>query len=106
MNQPKFVNGDFVEIKTSGVLGSVFSVGRDHSDRIWYGVQVDDPSGGYFSGDFFEEELNPAFVPDQLHLDQDSTLLNARKREGLCPECGEKGHFSDFKMCCSIHGPY
>jgi hypothetical protein len=39
------------------------------------------------------------------HFDQ---LKADRKREGLCPECGEKGHFDPrtFHLICSRHGVY
>lgn len=29
-----------------------------------------------------------------------------RKKEGLCPTCGEKGHFSNFAFVCTKHGEY
>ena len=29
-----------------------------------------------------------------------------RKKEGLCPKCGEKGKFVNLQAVCSKHGPY
>lgn len=35
-----------------------------------------------------------------------ASIQKQRKSEGLCPQCGKKGHFSHFAFCCPQHGEY
>jgi hypothetical protein len=46
-------------------------------------------------------------LKERLNKPSDS-LIEQRKKDGLCPQCGEKGAFApiSFAMTCSKHGAY
>lgn len=37
---------------------------------------------------------------------EDEESPQARRKAGLCPQCGSKGPFVNFTMTCKEHGPY
>ena len=62
-----------------------------------------------------DEDYSPLRKIEKIHkaLEADDNViskstLEQRKRDGLCPQCGEKGDFAPitFAMTCSKHGAY
>lgn len=77
-----------------------------HAQKGWiYDVSI---PGGYCSnipegelgGESSSSTKSNSFIGEWL------TELEQRKKDGLCPVCGEKGRFHLSEMICSTHGVY